>query len=130
MKQMFEKGKKCNNCKGKTFGFGSLVKWAKIDNPKKYEEYKRIKTIMKVIDRNKKNFPNNDLTVSKVEINDHQSCVQLMDKFCPISKKYHDDESIRFMLFSKMVTVCFVHIKIALEKPCLINEYFKYEKKK
>ena len=99
-KNCIKKKDKCDGCKNKTLGIGSLKDWAKKDNPKKYEEYTRTKGLMKIVERNKNKFPDNELVVSKAVFSKHQTHVELSDKFCPFIKENHIDDSVRYLLFS------------------------------
>ena len=121
-----DKKDKCKNCKGKTLGIGTLIKWVKEDDPKKYEEYIRAKNLMKIIERNKTKFPDSELAVSKVVFNNHQSYAELSDKFCPIIKKNHNDDSTRFLLFTAMGWCMYCTSKDCRGKTIPYNDFIKY----
>lgn len=73
---------------------GSLIMWAKNDNPIKYEKLKKKRLIKKIIGDTKINFPNNDISVKKIKDHTYFYSITLNDKYCPIYGGEHNNETI------------------------------------
>jgi len=72
----------------------SLLNWLRIDNKEIYNKLITEKNIMKIIDKQKKQFPKNQLESSEIVSNNLMHSVHFTDKYCPISKCEHEVSSL------------------------------------
>lgn len=74
---------------------GSLVMWAKNDNPTLFDTYKKGKRIKKFVSKYKRHFPNNSYITGNIIMNgDVEHHIMLHDKYCPIYRGEHIESSL------------------------------------
>ena len=95
--ECFKKWKTFNKQNGKQLKIGSLIKWAKEDNLKKFKSYWNEKNIKSIVKDNKNIFPDNDLKIKKIYQNKNFHSVALKDKYCPICEEEHETSNNMFI---------------------------------
>ena len=83
-----KKWKTFNKDSDKKLGIGSLIKWVNDDNKDSFKNFLSERNIKQIIKTNKKQFPNNELEITKIIQNNDFHYVGLKDRFCP----FYDDE--------------------------------------
>lgn len=96
---------------------GSLIFWAKTDNPIEFKKFMNHQAIKKVINHNKQLFPKNELQIDKIISNDMLHYIALKDLNCPIYKNKHETSTVYMEMFQgTMVAKC--HICVGKIFPC------------
>lgn len=95
----------------KKYTFRTLMFMLKKDNKNKFFTIIKRLNIKNIIMERKKHFPNNELEIDNIILNNNSHYIQLADKFCPIIKGEHN-KRYNYMEINKLgqlVLKCFCH---------------------
>lgn len=85
---------------------GSIHFWAKEDNPKSYDLFKKEECIRHFIEGNKETFAiNPPAVISNIKSNKLTCTADIIQNYCPISKKNHEEPSNYIELFNNAEAV-------------------------
>ena len=87
-----KKWKTFNKESNKKLGIGSLIKWVNDDNKDSFKIFLSERNIKQIIKTNKKQFPNNELEITKIIQNNDFHYVGLKDRFCPFYNDEHSED--------------------------------------
>ena len=105
---------------------GSLILWAKLDNPAEYEKFIKKQKIIDIVDKYKDNFPDNKLDITNIISTDISHYVGLNDKYCPIAKDEHQSNMV-YIEMSPLEYVMKCHLCIGQKYPCDHNQLKEVE---